>query len=191
MRYMKSVATFASLLILAACSGNDVKTTLGLDRGTPDEFRVVSRPPLSVPPEFDLQPPSDAPAIISANQLPASAQAKKLLIDNAPVTSKASGASSGSPAESAFLHDAGVSQVDPKIRQKIAEDQFAAQQQKDDSNWWSLSADTSSKKDSLVDATKESQRIKTNDDTGQPVTTGDTPTVKQKDTGLLGQILGY
>lgn len=42
---------------LAACSGGEVRETLGLDRKAPDEFVVYSRPPLSVPPEFDLEPP--------------------------------------------------------------------------------------------------------------------------------------
>lgn len=46
-----------SVFALAACSGGETREFLGLDRKAPDEFVVYSRPPLSVPPEFDLQPP--------------------------------------------------------------------------------------------------------------------------------------
>ena len=42
------------LLALAACSGNDVSDTLGLQKSAPDEFVVVSRPPLVVPPPVSL-----------------------------------------------------------------------------------------------------------------------------------------
>src|SRR5688572_21753165 len=51
---------FLTLLVLtlAACSSGEVKRTLGLSKQAPDEFRVVPRPPLSVPPEFTLRPPS-------------------------------------------------------------------------------------------------------------------------------------
>lgn len=51
-------------LAVAACSGTDVQETLGIARKAPDEFVVYSRPPLSVPPEFDLAPPQPgAPAL--------------------------------------------------------------------------------------------------------------------------------
>ena len=43
------------LLSLAACGG--VADTLGLGRNPPDEFAVVDRPPLSLPPDFELRPP--------------------------------------------------------------------------------------------------------------------------------------
>lgn len=38
-------------LLLSSCNG-DVKSTLGMRKPTPDEFVVVSYPPLSVPPEL-------------------------------------------------------------------------------------------------------------------------------------------
>lgn len=44
-------------LALSACSSS-TKQALGLERTPPDEFAVVSRAPLSVPPEFSLRPPT-------------------------------------------------------------------------------------------------------------------------------------
>lgn len=50
-------AILVPLLVLSACSGGEVRDTLGLNRRAPDEFVVVSRPALSVPPDFNLTPP--------------------------------------------------------------------------------------------------------------------------------------
>src|SRR5690606_13648940 len=44
-------------LALAGC-GDNVRRSLGLTKQSPDEFRVVSRAPLVVPPSFNLRPPS-------------------------------------------------------------------------------------------------------------------------------------
>ncbi len=41
---------------LAACS-QDVKEDLGLAKVAPDEFSVITRAPLSVPPDYTLRPP--------------------------------------------------------------------------------------------------------------------------------------
>lgn len=44
-----------SVLALGACSS--VSSALGAERTTPDEFKVVTKAPLSVPPEYSLRPP--------------------------------------------------------------------------------------------------------------------------------------
>ena len=62
MRKKISSALFL-LLSLTACESYDVKSTLGFKKPSPDEFMVISNPPLSVPPEFNLQQPDTiAPA---------------------------------------------------------------------------------------------------------------------------------
>ena len=45
-----------SLIALGACSS--VSGALGAERRTPDEFKVVTKAPLSVPPEYSLRPPN-------------------------------------------------------------------------------------------------------------------------------------
>ncbi|MDF3047243.1 MAG: hypothetical protein K0R73_361 [Candidatus Midichloriaceae bacterium] len=44
--------------LLSACSG-DVKSSLGLKKEAPDEFVVISNPPLREPPEFSLTAPTN------------------------------------------------------------------------------------------------------------------------------------
>lgn len=203
MKHTRSLL-LATLLPLAACSSGTVKDTLGLNRAAPDEFRVVSRPPLSVPPQFNLRPPSASDS--SPTAVPASKKAQDVLMgggsangsasdmsapmaDTAVVPVTASNPASGSDAE--FLKRAGAEKVDPNIREKMVQERIAVQEKKEESSWWTLGTSTPDKKDPLVDAKKEAERIKDNKDTGKPVTTGDTPEVKAKDTGVLGQIFGY
>ena len=50
-----AVVLGVSMLALTACES--ARQSLGLDRVPPDEFNVVTRAPLTVPPGVDLQPP--------------------------------------------------------------------------------------------------------------------------------------
>ncbi|MDE3016628.1 MAG: DUF3035 domain-containing protein [Pseudomonadota bacterium] len=189
MKYARTLAA-ASFALLTACSGNTVKTTLGLDRGAPDEFRVVSRPPLSVPPQFNLMPPSATAR--PPGQQPVSHQAASMVFGNATAApSLPASAKLSTSAESQFLKDAGADQADPHIRDEMAQQHYVTQEQQDNSSWWNFFSTNPPKQDPVVNASKESQRIDQDQAAGQPVTTGDTPMAKQGDTGILGRLLGY
>src|SRR3546814_10759236 len=43
-------------LAVSACGG--FRENLGLTKQSPDEFRVVSRAPLTLPPDYNLRPPA-------------------------------------------------------------------------------------------------------------------------------------
>ena len=45
----------AGLILCSACE--QTRNVIGLDKQPPDEFAVVTRAPLSVPPDFGLRPP--------------------------------------------------------------------------------------------------------------------------------------
>ncbi|TAL37176.1 MAG: DUF3035 domain-containing protein, partial [Alphaproteobacteria bacterium] len=68
-------AAIALSLSLSACS--DVKKELGMGRNSPDEFMVVKRAPLTLPPDYDLRPPAEGSAPPAAE---ASTQAKTTLM---------------------------------------------------------------------------------------------------------------
>ena len=53
----KIVIILALTAMLGACSG--MKKTLGIEKEAPDEFMVMSRAPLSLPPEYNLRPVTD------------------------------------------------------------------------------------------------------------------------------------
>lgn len=205
MKY-RSFAFAACAFVLGGCSSNTVKDTLGLTRAAPDEYRVVSRPPLSVPPQFGLRPPSatdNAPGTVAASE-----QAESIImggnangslkVDTAvtPVSSgnvsKVSKKGAGmNAADSQFLQNAGANAANPHVREELVEERYSKMEKQETAPWWDAFDWTTEKKDPLVDAKKEADRIKSNEDQGKPVTEGNTPEVKGRDTGLLGKIFDY
>lgn len=199
---MKPSVLFAScsLLVLASCGSGSVKETLGIGAKAPDEFRVVSRPPLSVPPQFNLRPPASGAA--SPTVVPADKQAKSIVtgaeleisddtetVDNTGVSSKKK--TKSAVEESGFMKNIGVDRADPKVRAELVQQKIAEQEKQEDDGWWSKITSTKEKKDTLVDAKKEAQRIKANKEESKPITEGETPEVKDKDRGVLGNIFGW
>ena len=64
-----------SLFLFSACS--DFKRAIGSEKSSPDEFEVVVRPPLSLPPQFSSRPVSqdtDTAALAASNTLDRSAR---------------------------------------------------------------------------------------------------------------------
>ena len=102
-------------VLLAACSGT-VQENLGLGKRQPDEFQVVRRAPLVLPPDFSLRPPAPgAPGPVTQDT---SARAEALLtgLPSAPVENRQS------EAERILLAQSRV-QAEPGIRQLlVAED---------------------------------------------------------------------
>lgn len=202
---VKKLFVMCSLLLLAACGGG-VKETLGLNREAPDEFRVVSRPPLSVPPQFSLRPPAAPGEVVPGEQ--ADRKAKSLItgtgpdantfvlprgnVDTAVIPVESSPLSRRATPETNFLERAGAIDAQPNIRERLEQDKIAAHQTiEDDESWWDTFSILPGKKDPVVSAKDESARIKQNQADGKPVTEGDTPEAKQRDTGVLGRIFGY
>lgn len=55
-----------ALFSLAGC--DDVRSALGLDRHVPDETQVVSRPALTLPPDYNLRPPGSATPVSAEHE---------------------------------------------------------------------------------------------------------------------------
>jgi len=160
----------ASALLLSACASGSVKQTLGLDSRAPDEFRVVSRPPLSVPPQFDLRPPGVEGTTNSAMR----DRAQEVILGNQTPSGK--GSKKTSNADSIFLEKAGAAQADPNVKQQLAEKKIDEQLQKEEASWWDrLTPSADSKKEPIVKAEGEAERIKKNQEEGKPITEGATP----------------
>lgn len=103
------------LLAVVALAGCDatVQETLGLGKRQPDEFQIVRRQPLIVPPDSTLRPPR--PGEPGPLDVSTSAQARELLTGTA---SRASGESVGERALLTRLDGP----VDPDIRRKLLEE---------------------------------------------------------------------
>ncbi|OYW14007.1 MAG: hypothetical protein B7X02_00990 [Rhodospirillales bacterium 12-54-5] len=188
-------------LLLAAC-GADVKQSLGLGKEAPDEFVVVSRPPLTVPPDFELRPPSSDTAKSSASSTENTAR-KTLLgteglsdpaslttlrapsVDTAVTPVIVSPAPSGATAS--FLNKAGVDQANPDIRETLGADVKKPDAESSAPTLYDQVLDKE-KADPVVDAQKETTRIRENEAAGKSVTEGDTPTHTPKEKSVLDRI---
>lgn len=191
-----------SLGLLAACDSGDVRDVVGLDRSAPDEFRVVSRPPLSVPPDFDLRPPApgEEPRAAPSTEK----QAKKLVFGDegngsSPATLFEEPASDtavpavmsselSSSAESNFLKKLGTDKADPDIRNVIHEENKAEPVVKDDVSPLESMLGISSG-DPVIDAKEEAKRIKTNKEKGKPVNAGKSKVIDPKKQSVLDRIM--
>jgi hypothetical protein len=102
------------LLGLAAVTGlsgcGSMRNALGIGKNVPDEFAVVSKAPLVVPPEYSLLPPR--PGEPRADELNASAQARQALFGTTPSTAQSAG-------EQVLAAEAGGLSADPNIRAQI------------------------------------------------------------------------
>jgi hypothetical protein len=204
---LRKFIPIALCAVLAACGNTHVKETLGLNRTAPDEFQVYSRPPLSVPPEFNLRPPTDGSEYAvggpaddkahnkilgtpdAASQTPPAPGSVQFLnsatTGPAPTAVPAVTANSlPSGADSQFLSNAGASKADPNIRQTLQQSIQSAAPPKDDTYFFGGSKPT----DSEVDATKEADRLKQDKAQNKPPTTGETPVVAPQDHGILGNL---
>jgi len=99
-------------LMLGACSS--AKDKLGLTKSAPDEFKVVKRAPLSMPPDFSLRPPRPG-AARPQEQAPVEEARQTVFgkLDDSAQTGEPSSA------EMAVLQKAGSDNANPEIRYVI------------------------------------------------------------------------
>jgi len=177
-----------------------VQDTLGLSRTAPDEFTVVSRPSLSVPPEFSLRPPKpgEPPRGASAEEQARAALLGKeakpqetidSIIDptsNPTAVSPVLESSGSTPAGDALLKRAGAENAKSDIRDLLGGD---AQRKDTNTEAKSLFERVSGgKKEPVVDPKKEAERIRDNKDKGKPITEGEVQVEKPKSPTVLDRI---
>lgn len=91
-------AVLGAMAVLAACGGPTVGERLGVTRNAPDEFRVVRRAPLVLPPDYNLRPPQPGAEPVAAQDTAAQAEA---LLTGRPSPTE------GAPAGGGALQSAG------------------------------------------------------------------------------------
>ena len=105
------IAVIAVLAATAATAGcNHMKQALGATKVAPDEFRVVTQAPLTLPPDYSLRPP--APGEPRPTQLAPDAEAHAALFTQ----DVGQGASAG---EAALVTSAGAQAIDPSVREQV------------------------------------------------------------------------
>ena len=178
----------ATAILLTGCS--DARESLGLGRSSPDEFVVVDRPPLSIPPEFGLRPPRPGaprpqevdPSVKASDALFGADKANSL---NAADIFASTGTTDTSGAEQALLAKAGADKANPNIRTVINTEST----QKTDVPDHLVQDLLSSKKPepgTVVDPAAEAARIKAAQAAGTPLNQGATPVIERQQSSFLG-----
>lgn len=106
---------------LAGCTST--KKALGMSKVTPDEFRVVSKAPLVVPPDYALRPP--APGEPRPQELQPESAARVALMGQREAELRSDG-------ERSLVNRAGADKADPLIRY-VVDDEFGSVAHKDKS----------------------------------------------------------
>lgn len=107
----KPIALAAILAAASVASGcSTLASSLGITKTTPDEFRVVTRAPLTLPPDYSLRPPQ--PGAPRPQELEPDAEARAALFGQDIGQSASAG-------ERALVGAAGAEAVDPTIRNTV------------------------------------------------------------------------
>ncbi|WP_156767599.1 DUF3035 domain-containing protein [Candidatus Viadribacter manganicus] len=107
----KPIALMVVLAAATAASGcAGVSRAIGASRSAPDEFRVMTHAPLTLPPDYNLRPPRPGEARPGESD-PASEARAALFGDNV--------GQAASQGERAFITAAGAATADDNIREQI------------------------------------------------------------------------
>ncbi|MCQ4162113.1 DUF3035 domain-containing protein [Roseomonas sp. GC11] len=167
-------------LLLAAC-GSDTSRTLGFTRDAPDEFSVVTRAPLSLPPTLGNLPPP-RPGAQRPQELRGRAAGEAVLAPGAAFGVGATAAPSrgenallaqaggGAPTDIRARVDAESTRLDQPSRSVVDRLMF----------WRDAPAPGTP-----LDAQREAQRLRENAALGRSVEDGETPIIQRKRQGLF------
>ena len=114
--------TAAAVALLGAGGCSSAGKALGMSKITPDEFRVVTKAPLVLPPDYALRPP--APGEPRPQELQPESQARAALLGQNDA--------SRSQGETLLAQKAGAERADPLIRY-VVDDEFGDVAHKDKS----------------------------------------------------------
>ena len=188
---MKFKALFSVLsvtLLFAFLTGcGEVRSMLGQNKQSPDEFAVLSQAPLSIPPNFTLRAPE--PGAKRPKKTSKRSNIKRIVVKseaaNAMNPSPIIGGASG---EKSLRNLLGTSSAKPDIRRLLNEENkeliYTDQRLINKLLKWPSGSATRS----LLDAAAESERIKTNLDTGKPINEGETPVIKESGKNFIKKL---
>jgi hypothetical protein len=157
---------------LAGCG--DVERDFGLVHDAPDEFTVQTRAPLSMPPEYALQPPE--PGAARPQEVTTQQAAEAALVPDTALGGPPSGPMTAG--QQALVSQAGPA-APPDIRKKVdaeASLDHPPESLTDRLMFWKSTPQPGT----VIDPVAESRRLRENAALGQPATEGDTPIIGDK-----------
>ncbi len=184
---MRALIAGAVATVLAVSVGGcgNTQKALGLEREAPDEFAVVTRAPLSLPPEYNLKPPR--PGAQRPQEVSTRDRARRVVTgqagrENAVRAALPDGVTEG---ERVLLQRAGTDQAIANIREIVDEETSALTRESEGFANALLFWREPESYGTAVDAAAESRRLRATQALGQPVTTGASPSIKRRERGIL------
>ena len=171
----------AASLMVSGCDA--ARSAAGLEKQAPDEFSVVPRAPLSVPPDFGLRPPR--PGAARPQETSVRNQARGVLIRGGAARQGPSTSGKFSAGEAAILSAAGALNPDPSIRSTVNRETSALVEADDsvfDKVFFWQEPNLSG---TVVDPDKESRRLREAAAIGDPPNKGDVPVIKRRERGIF------
>lgn len=170
---------FSRILLMSVCAAtmlsacDTAKQELGLNRSSPDEFAVVKRAPLEMPPDYNLRPPQ--PGAPRPQEQAMADQARTAVLGEKAKPSKGEGYTKG---EAAFLENANA-RFNPDIRAIVNEEATRTERKNEPvvKKIFNIGKDTIPAA-TVVDSKAEAARLKRNAEEGKPATEGKTPTIE-------------
>jgi len=164
-------------LSVSACGG--FRDSLGLNKQSPDEFRVVSRAPLTLPPDYSLRPPEPGaprPQVGTPAQ-----QAERAVFANSqnPAVQQQA-AVPRTAGEAALLQATGATEADPNIRLIVNRETKQINEEADYFVDRLVFWNDITPAGTIVDPVAETRRLQENAALGQPPTTGPTPQIERR-----------
>jgi hypothetical protein len=181
-RFLLAGLGLAAALALGACG--ETRKAIGWDKVSPDEFNVVTRAPLTLPPDFGLRPP--APGQARPQEQAAADQARTAVFGNTAARATQSQQGPGSAGENALISRAGGDKVEPNIRDQLDREMTqlvdADRTFVDRLMFWKSNDPGQGQ---ALDPTRESQRLREAAATGRPASEGAVATVRKRQRGWL------
>lgn len=175
-----------SLALLTGCE--NAREAMGITKQSPDEFAVVTRAPLTLPPDYGLRPPQ--PGAPRPQEKEVKDTARSLLTSQSgAVVASANLPAAASRGEAALLAKAGATKVDPGIRVTINRESSILASQNDGFVDSLIFWQEKPPPGDIVDAEKEAQRLRENAALGNAPTAGRTPRIERKPKGWLEGII--
>jgi hypothetical protein len=182
------LACGATLCLLGLGGCGALENLGGAKKVSPDEFKIVSHSPLTMPPNAELRPPR--PGEPRPQEMTPADQAKEAL---SPVLAgrtqqRITGAGGAAPgrtgSEQALVAKAGQGGIDPNIRSRVNQDTRTLNDNDktfiDSLIFWQEPMPSGV----VLDPAKEQQRIRDAQAAGQPAS-GATPTITRRKRGIL------
>jgi hypothetical protein len=179
------LAVLIAGVALSASGCSSLRSWMGAEKTPPDEFRVVTRAPLSLPPDYGLVAPQ--PGAPRPQETEMRDAARQIVVDRQGGAQKQQSAilQGRDPGEAALLKRAGVAKNEPNIRATVNRETSKLAEVNDTFINRLMFWRPKEQPGVVVDADKEAKRLRENAALGRPATTGETPTISRKGEGGL------